>query len=468
MLTQQQLDDIIDGNDLLGGATTEPRRPTATTDDGVKDDLRGAAFLETLTSKKPTQAQENEATRVEGNEFINKLRADLESKFERGEIGGTKDEKQTRMKERTLEEVKGSIEGTGDILKEGAGEILKAIPREMIRPFVSFIRGIQGLIPGGKEGTEPVDVPILGEIKPGSELTPLEAGLSALELTPGVGKPIVKAGEVVTKKALTPARVIGGKIKPAGDSLETILSPKMTITRRGELIAKGQVTEGEAFPLLGKLPDVVAPNAKEVARADVFRKYIDKADNANQFELVTKANKAIETIAKKVRPILARISFKPKDKLEIFNSMENIFVKQKKDPLFLTNKASNVSFQKQFKELIGKLNESKKIPGTNKFREWTIEDVWDLRIDYDKLVKDRVKAATSQSSDILQHQREMWVENRNVLNEWLIDKVGRQDFLDMSNLYDGINNIVRKGGIDTKGDPNIIMKLLPSNLRFGR
>jgi len=461
MLSQEQLDNIIGKHGLVESAQKAKQQPMPTAGEGP----RGVDFLKTLKTKEVSTGQEKI---TEANELIERLKVDLETKFERGELGGLPEERKERVQEKVAAGIKEDIRGTADILQEGAGEILKAIPREMVRPFVSFVQGIQGLIPGGKTGEERVEVPVLGEIKPISEMTPLEAGVSALELSPLAGKAIGRAVErgfsVVTK----PGRVVAGKLRGAGDTLEQTISPKLTIKRKGELIKKGLVEKGEAVPLVGKAPDIIRAGKTEQAIADTFRKSIKNAEKLDEFQLVTKAGDSIADIAKTIRPVLKKIGFSEGSKKEILNSVDDIIEQQKKDPLFFTKKTSNAAFQKQFKEFMGSMDNKIKDIDTGKLRDWTMEDVWDLRISYDDIVSKTVKNSTENSSELLQYQKDMWLQNRRLLNEWLFDKVPSQEFRDMSNLYEGINNIVTKGNVDIKGEPSIIGKFLTLPTRIVR
>ena len=55
------------------------------------------------------------------------------------------------------------------------------VAKELERPFVSAVRGVQRLIPGGKTGKEPVKTPF-GEVKPYSELSVGESAMGAVDV----------------------------------------------------------------------------------------------------------------------------------------------------------------------------------------------------------------------------------------------------------------------------------------------
>lgn len=66
-------------------------------------------------------------------------------------------------------------------LKPLTESLVSPVAREVIRPFVSGVRGVQGMIPGGKQGTEPVKTPF-GDVRPYSELSSKEAVMGAVEV----------------------------------------------------------------------------------------------------------------------------------------------------------------------------------------------------------------------------------------------------------------------------------------------
>lgn len=99
---------------------------------------------------------------------------------------------------------------TGKALKFGVETFISPLAREVQRPFVSAVRGVQGLVPGGKTGQEPVRTPF-GEVKPIASLTPGEAVGGAVEV-----------GLTVTpvEKLLKPiAKFFGGTIKRLGGAV---------------------------------------------------------------------------------------------------------------------------------------------------------------------------------------------------------------------------------------------------------
>jgi len=75
----------------------------------------------------------------------------------------------------------GSFFTEGKGLKALTDTFISPVARELERPIVSAVRGVQGLVPGGKTGRESVETPF-GEVKPLSELSPGEALGGAVEV----------------------------------------------------------------------------------------------------------------------------------------------------------------------------------------------------------------------------------------------------------------------------------------------
>jgi hypothetical protein len=85
----------------------------------------------------------------------------------------------------------------------------------------------------------------------------------------------------------------------------------------------------------------------------------------------------------------------------------------------------------------------------------TLADVWDARIGYDKSIPANVKNATEASAPQLQFQREMWMQNRAILNGAINDaasglgQTSQDAFAKMSDMYTAQQNILSKAKINT-------------------
>lgn len=381
--------------------------------------------------------------------------------LERG-ITAAKEEFSPAGFKRSFEE-KGGLLAFPKFAARTAKETAKGVGRELLRPFVSVARGLQ-------KKEEPVKVPLLGEIKPISALTPREAFTGALEVSALSPTTVASAGfktiRTGVKEVTRPTRVFRGKLAARKETLEQTISPKVTPKTKEFLIKKepGRVRKGEKFPLLGKAPDIIEPGTKEKTIAETFRKLIPDAEKLDEFRLAEQANKAIADTAQIIRPELKAIKFTPKNRTQLFDEWNNIKKKQQGN-VFFGNKAKK--FQNEFERVLNATKQKLKDPTTGEFRDWTMEDLWDMRIAYDNLdsvksIKSLRPGATAEEAFL----NSIWKENRNALNQFMKDEINAlggdlaSSFKDMSNLYDGINNIATKGNIDLRGEPNIIQKFI--------
>ena len=89
----------------------------------------------------------------------------------------------------------------------------------------------------------------------------------------------------------------------------------------------------------------------------------------------------------------------------------------------------------------------------------TLADVWDARIGYDNSIPSNVKNATEASAPQLQFQKEMWLQNRAILNGAINDaatglgQTSQDAFAKMADMYTAQQNILSKAKINVAGAP---------------
>lgn len=126
-------------------------------------------------------------------------------------------------------------------------------------------------------------------------------------------------------------------------------------------------------------------------------------------------------------------------------------------------------FQEIFEQHLNKLTKGTK--------EKTLDDLWKIRKNYDNSIPDRVKQANDLSPISSQIQKDMWLQNRRILNDIINDSArglgaeSQDAFKDMSNLYIARQNIIGKAKLDVKGAPGAFGKakaaLLDKVIPFG-
>lgn len=239
------------------------------------------------------------------------------------------------------------------------------------------------------------------------------------------------------------------------ESLDDVLSPKLTRKQKSLAINEGRVTQGKSNIITGKKADVIAPSESTLATSQTVKKLIPDADSLDQFQLVGKMQGKVKNLADDLKPKLQEVKVPKKNIKGLSSEVDELFKSQTNDPDFAGFKGAKTA-QNQFKAITDSLSKKKTL---------TLDDIWEARVRYDKLIKESVKNADDFSGNpqtLL--QRDMWLDNRSLLNKYLKNSetlLGQEvkgSFNDMSNLYNGINNIVTKANIDIKGGGGIIPK----------
>ena len=137
------------------------------------------------------------------------------------------------------------------------------------------------------------------------------------------------------------------------------------------------------------------------------------------------------------------------------DSWNRIKKKQQNEPEFL-DFPSNAAFQQRFENYLDEIRK-----GSD---EKTLDDLWEIRKAYDNSIPARIKQANDMAPIQSQVQKDMWLENRRILNDLINDTArglgeeSRQAFKDMSDLYTARENITSKVKLDTKGEPGFLGK----------
>lgn len=325
-------------------------------------------------------------------------------------------------------------------------------------------------IPVFKTGKE--SVAAANEIKYLAVKTGKETIKTSTEVANKVKNPVVSGFNVIKEKVAdiatkNPLRVVSDKVKQKTDTLENIISPKFNLSEKTKAIKEGRVTTGADFPTLGKAPDIVSPAKKTKEIANTVRNYISNADKLDQFQIVNKADEVISGLAKQIKPKLKNLQFSPINRKELFDEWNYIKGTQAKSIFY--NNATVQKFQEATESFLKQVNNKLK-DETGMFREWTMSDLWDFRIAYDNLADvQRIKKLLKKADLSGEEQLliDMWLENRNMLNQFIKDAaksigedVGKK-WSDMNDLYEVIDNISLKGDIDLTGEEDIIRRFLP-------
>lgn len=279
-----------------------------------------------------------------------------------------------------------------------------------------------------------------------------------------------QAGRLFAKRSLKFGKEVAeegvekfGKKKVAGqvEKIEETISPKLT-KRETELAAEqGRVIRGEkrVGGLLGRRPDEVIQSQKVKKSAQTIQSEIPNASKLDDASLNNALNNKITDTSKKLQPQLKSVEVDKDDAGFIRAEWENIKESQKKDPEFVAFRGGEQA-QKNFEAFLDEL--VKPIKGkTGQFRKKTLDDIWDIRKRYDDSISKTIKQASDNSAPSTQLQKEMWLENRRILNDVMdelsddLELTSKDAFDKMSDLYLARQNIIGKTKLDLEGTTGV-------------
>lgn len=323
----------------------------------------------------------------------------------------------------------------------------------------------------------------------------LEATVNIADiLTLGKGTQLLRkgVGEVIERQAVKDVAGEAAKrgIRETGEELlektskeiakiEDIISPNINAKETRNIIAEGRATRGKESRLFGKSPDIVEQTDLLKQSARIIDRRIEGASKLNDLELNKSLKSEITTISNELKPEMQSVILQPAK----VKQMDNAWATLKKIQINKPEFANSPGAKKVQENFVNFLNEMKKpVRGADgKFRQKSLDDLWNIRKDYDDSVKDRIKQAFegtagqpgSDSFTLL--QKEMWLENRQIMNDVIKDTadglgdVAKTGFSDMSDLYRARQNIISKLKLDIKGKPGILSpETVKKNLiRFG-
>lgn len=338
---------------------------------------------------------------------------------------------------------------------EPVKEIVSTQVRDKVDKFNSFYNSLDPVEQQELRDTGIVFQSLMGLIGgatlSGGAKGPVKAGLKKVdELVEAIPKKQPKVEPVklpVTKKDVTP--------------IQEMFTASGTKKVKDQAFREGRVVVGEKGVLTGEKADFVIPSAKEVNTAKVVEKYLGKDIAKKDVSFAHKAvGDQIEVIAKDLAPELKAIKA---DK----NSVKSLKTKQKKlakeqldDPIAAQYEKSAEKAQAQFEKVINRLEDKAKK------NELSLDDLWQARKDYDLGVKSRIKTAPDTAESQVLMQKDIWLENRSLLNDMLDEqakKLGtdvKEAFSDMNALYNGQSILETNFKFQAKDKPGFIGKQL--------
>jgi len=267
--------------------------------------------------------------------------------------------------------------------------------------------------------------------------------------------PAITARPIEKGKKVVAARTAKKAAKETA-AVEDFVSPKINAKETQKIVAEGRAVKGKKGILGGKKPDLVEQTAEVKRAAGTATRRIegfaDLAKKGDDFVAVKAVDAEITNIAKLLSPEMKKVPVS-KSTVSKMDESWRLLKKQQADTPEFGNFPGAKKVQEKFERLLAEAKNAE-----------TLDDLWDLRKKYDgpKFTPPSVKKATGASAPFTQLQKEMWLENRGILNDMInsealgLGNVSKQAFVDMSDLYTVKQNLATKAKIDVKGKPGAI------------
>jgi hypothetical protein len=221
-------------------------------------------------------------------------------------------------------------------------------------------------------------------------------------------------------------------------SIAQNIMPGATKKAVQQAMSEGRIIKGaEAGLIKGGTADSVAPSADVVKAAQTIQEQIPGAAKMNDQELYTALDTKISDTAKKLSGVMKET---PVDE-STFQQINDDWSSLKKTQLEeakATDEPNVLKWQQNFEKIISKGDVN------------NLDDLWQMRKDYDASIKANVKNATDLSPEDLQTQKEIWLQNRRILNTAInnategLPTESQKAFSDMSDMYTAQQNLLGK------------------------
>lgn len=354
--------------------------------------------------------------------------------------------------ERGAELVPESVKtGAMDLVKKAKEEFDTLDPQTQ-RSLTNLGRTIESLMTVGSAGVAAPAATVAKEgVRTGARI--LEKGIKEGEkmVEKGVRSTKQVVGGVLKKKAEKEALVRSEKI-------QELVAPGINSKEMKKIIDEGRATraqEGFKERLFGKQPDIVERSEAVKRISDTIDRNIPDADKLDDLSLMKEIDKKVSEKSVALKPDMQNVMVKESQKKRVSDAWNTLKKEQMADPELSTVPGYKL-MQKNFESFVDDVRRATKNK-KGQFRSKTLDDVWALRKAYDNSIKDNIKNATHLSDPALQYKKEIWLQNRQILNDIIHDMdsglgdVSRKSFREMADMYEGRGNILGKSKIDIKG-----------------
>lgn len=275
----------------------------------------------------------------------------------------------------------------------------------------------------------------------------------ALETIAELGTSFVKSGIPQAVKTYKAGKQIATQAKQDIKLAKTI-SPEFTTKEARLAQTQGRFFEGKPATLIkSSTPDQIATTDKVFNAVQTIKKEIPNAHKLTPSDLYTTLKSNIADKSNKLKPILKKIPIKD-ESVQKINTRWETLKKAQLEAVDATDETNVLKLQKQFEEKLMKTGSK------------TYDDLWEARKAYDESIPSQVKRANSMSPMQLQLRKDIWLQNRAILNDVIGDagnSMGESTkivFNKMSDLYEAMNNLLAKTKAKKTIEPSKVKQLI--------
>jgi len=234
--------------------------------------------------------------------------------------------------------------------------------------------------------------------------------------------------------------------------LNDTLSPKATVKEARLAESQGRLYSGQDATLLkGETANKIATSDSQFNTTMTVNRLIPNASKLDEPTLANVIDDKTTELAQNLKPEMVKTPINPPTIDKINSDWATLKASQLKNADTTAEKELITSWQNRFEERLQNSGNQ------------NMNDLWETRIAYDNSIPNAVKKANDMSAEGLQMKKDLWLQNRSILNAAINDtqnglgKTSQQAFKDMSNLYNAKGNLLTKATTSSA-------KLLPSKL----
>jgi len=301
-----------------------------------------------------------------------------------------------------------------------------------------------------RAGINIADLVTLGVISSGAKKT----GKELIETGVKTAKELAeKAAEKGTKLVGDIAERRGGvKLGKELTTIEETISPSLTAKEVRKASAEGRIERGKTGgfreKLFGEKDDVIRQTDSVKQASDTIQERIPGASKMNDQQLNKSLIDEVGKISEDIKPDMKAVQISTDKTDEAFSIWEKLKKTQAADQGDFIS-FNGAQMQKRFEAFLNQTKQKVRGEG-GQFRQKDLNDLWDIRKEYDNSIPDRIKQANDLSDSRLQFQKETWLDNRAILNDMINDTadglgdISKGAFSDMTDLYIARQNIISK------------------------